>query len=122
MKMTHSMIALATAIGCLAGDPSRYPLLSVRRIYVDRLVGDESAAQIRDMIINSLQATNLFVVTESAERADATLRGSAEDIIFADTFQSSDGINAVPQWGLAGSSHRHPSWRDERRRGSGRIR
>jgi len=34
------------------------------------------------------------VITETAERADATLRGSAEDLVFTDTFSSSEGINA----------------------------
>ena len=76
-------------------------LLTVRRVYVDRLTGGETAAQMRDMIISSLHGAKLFVVTETAERADATLRGSAEDLVFTDTFSSSEGINAQ---GSAGSS------------------
>lgn len=69
-------------------------LLDIRRVYVDRLGGGESAAHIRDMIISSLQSTKLFVITENESRADAFLRGSAEDLIFTDTFASSDSINA----------------------------
>lgn len=69
-------------------------LLSVRRVFVDRLAGGETAAQIRDMIIASLQKARLFVITENAERADAFLRGSAEDLVFTDTFSSSEGVNA----------------------------
>ncbi len=69
-------------------------LLVVRRVYVERLGEGEAAGQVRDMIIGSLQKTGLFVVTENQERADATLRGSAEDRIFTDTFQSSDSIDA----------------------------
>ena len=76
-------------------------LLTVRRVYVDRLTGGETAAQMRDMIISSLHGAKLFVVTETAERADAILRGSAEDLVFTDTFSSSEGINAQ---GSAGSS------------------
>jgi len=69
-------------------------LLAVKRVYVDRLTGGETAAQIRDMIIASLQGARLFMLTENADRADAFLRGSAEDLVFTDTFSSSEGVNA----------------------------
>jgi hypothetical protein len=69
-------------------------LLSVRRVYVDRLNGGETAAQLRDMIIGSLQRARLFIVTENPDRADAVLRGSAEDLVFTDTFSASEGVNA----------------------------
>jgi hypothetical protein len=36
----------------------------------------------------------LFVITENQDRADAVLRGSAEDLVFTDTFQTSDGVDA----------------------------
>ncbi|MCC6365498.1 MAG: hypothetical protein IT165_18445 [Bryobacterales bacterium] len=68
-------------------------LLQVRRVYIDRLIGS-SADQIRDMLMTTLQTSKLFIVTENADRADAFLRGSADDEIFTDTFQSSEGINA----------------------------
>ena len=48
----------------------------------------------RDLIISSLQGSKLFILTENADRADAFLRGAAEDLIYVDQFQSSDGINA----------------------------
>jgi hypothetical protein len=69
-------------------------LLTVRRVYVDRLAGGETAAQIRDMIISSLQGARLFLLTENPEGADAFLRGSAEDLVFTDTFASSEGLSA----------------------------
>ncbi len=69
-------------------------LITVRRVYVDRLTGGETAAQIRDMIVSSLQAARLFVLTENPDRADAFLRGSAEDLVFTDTFSSSEGLSA----------------------------
>lgn len=81
-------------LACSLALPAADPLLAVKRIYVDRLTGDASAAQLRDMLINALQESNLFVVTENPERADASLRGSAEDLVFTDTFQSSEGLNA----------------------------
>src|SRR5579863_3763487 len=68
-------------------------LLSGKRVYVDRLTGGETAAQMRDLIISSLEATKLFVITENPERADLTMRGAAEDLIFTDAFSSSEGIN-----------------------------
>jgi hypothetical protein len=95
-------IALAAAFG-QAAPPARdarlerqtlAQLLVIQRVYVDRLNGGETAAQIRDMIIASLERSRLFVVTENQERADAILRGSAEDLVFTDTFSSSDGLNA----------------------------
>ena len=69
-------------------------LTAVRRVFVDRLTGGETAAQMRDILISSLAASKLFVLTEKEERADAVLRGAAEDLVFTETHQSSDGINA----------------------------
>ncbi len=68
-------------------------LLSIKRIYVDRLTGGETAAQMRDLIIASLHGAKLYVLTENPERADATLRGAAEDLIYTDQFQSSDSVD-----------------------------
>jgi hypothetical protein len=78
-------------------------LLTVRRVYVDRFNGGETAAQLRDMIIATLESTKLFVITENAERADTFLRGSAEDLVFTDTFQSNDSIDARVQVGRGSS-------------------
>jgi hypothetical protein len=68
-------------------------LLSVKRVYVDKMTGGETAAQLRDIIISSLQGAKLFILTENQERADMILRGAAEDLIFTDAFSSSEGIN-----------------------------
>jgi hypothetical protein len=67
---------------------------------VDRFGGGETAGQIRDMIISSLQSAKLFVITENEERADAFLRGSAEDLIFTDTFSSSESLSARTSLGV----------------------
>jgi hypothetical protein len=69
-------------------------LLQIRRVYVDRLTGGETAAQMRDILLSSLESTNLFVITENPERADATLKGAAEDLVFTDVHSSSDSVNA----------------------------
>lgn len=76
------------------GEESLFQLLSVRRVYVDRLAGGETAVQIRDMILSSLHSAKLFIVTENPERADAFLRGSAEDLVFTDTHSISESLNA----------------------------
>lgn len=106
------LVMLAAVVAVLAGGaqaplPERLPsrrdspeqatlfrILSVRRVYVDRFGGGDTAQQLRDMIISSLLATKLFVITENEARADAFLRGSAEDLIFTDTFSSSESLNA----------------------------
>ena len=75
-------------------------LLAIRRVYVDRLTGGDSAAQLRDLIIASLQNTRLFVITENQDRADAIIRGAAEDLVFTDTYASSDGVTANAGIGL----------------------
>jgi hypothetical protein len=69
-------------------------LLGVRRLFVDRLTGGETAAQMRDILMSSLQETRLFVITENQERADMFLRGSAEDLVFSESHGSSEGVNA----------------------------
>jgi len=69
-------------------------LLAVRRVYVDRLGGGNVAAHIRDMLIAALHRTRLFIVTEDEERADAFLRGSAEDLIFSETRSSREELRA----------------------------
>lgn len=75
------------------GDPGE-DLRRIKRLYIDKFGGGEAATQVRDMVIASLSRARLFVVTENPERADAILRGSAEDLIFTDVFQSSDGVTA----------------------------
>jgi hypothetical protein len=103
------MIGLIVAFGLLQPplDIDRQTLaqlVDVRRVHVERLSGGETAAQLRDMIIASLQRAKLFLLTENPERADAVLKGSAEDLVFTDTFQSEDGISARASAGTPGSS------------------
>jgi hypothetical protein len=69
-------------------------LLTLKRVYVDRLTGGETAAQMRDIIIGSLEQSKLFILTENQEKADGVLRGAAEDLVYTETHSSSDGVNA----------------------------
>jgi hypothetical protein len=84
------MVALLLA---QAPDDILAQIAGVKRVYVDRLTGGETAAQMRDLIISSLQGSKLFVLTENADRADAFLRGAAEDLVYTDDFESSEGVN-----------------------------
>jgi hypothetical protein len=79
------------------------PILQVKSVFVDELAG-ESSTQLRDLIITALQKANLFVITENREKADTVLKGSAEDLVFQDSFQSSDSINARVSPGRSSSS------------------
>jgi len=68
-------------------------LIGIKRVYVDKLTGGETAAQMRDLVISSLQGAKLFILTENQDRADVVMHGAAEDLIFTDAFSSSEGIN-----------------------------
>ena len=45
------------------------------------------------MLIGSLHRTGLFLVVEDEERADAFVRGAAEDLIYSDSYRRRDGLN-----------------------------
>jgi hypothetical protein len=78
-------------------------LLTLRRVYVDRFGGGETAGQIRDMIITSLQNSKLFIVTENQDKADAILRGSGEDLIYNEQHSSSDNLDVHSNLGISRS-------------------
>ncbi len=77
----------------MLGDDLSDQLPKIKRVYVDRLTGGETAAQMRDLIITALQNSKLFVLTENQERADAFIRGAAEDLIYTDQFKSSENVS-----------------------------
>jgi len=72
-------------------------LAKVHRIYIAILSGGDTAIQLRDLLMTSLHNSKQFVITEDEEKADAVLKGSGDDDVFTDTFQSSEGINAHSQ-------------------------
>ena len=79
-------------------------LLQIRRVYVDHLTGGDTAAQMRDILLSSLESSNLFVLTENPERADVTLKGAAEDLVFTEVHTSSDSLNARTNVGAGKST------------------
>jgi hypothetical protein len=74
-------------------------LLEVHRVYVDRLTGGTTAEQLRDLIISALNGAGLFVITESEERADAVLRGAAEDLLYTDKFITNERVGTRTSMG-----------------------
>lgn len=73
--------------------PLQAELLSVKRIYVAQLTGGLQADALRELLISSLNATKLFILTDNPERADAVLKGAADDHAFENTFDMQDGIS-----------------------------
>jgi hypothetical protein len=78
-------------------------LLDIKRIYVAPLTGGKESAALRDLIIAGLDSTKLFVLTENPDRADAILKGAADDNTFTDTFDSGESVNAHQTLGKYGS-------------------
>jgi len=88
---------LTISLAAFAQDDAQ--LLKVRRVFVERLHGGDTAQHFREMLISSPQASRLFVITENAERADTTLKGASEDLVYMETFSSSEGLHARTQIG-----------------------
>jgi hypothetical protein len=69
-------------------------LLTAKRVFIDRLTGGETAAQMRELLIASLHNSKLFILTENQDKADVIMHGAAEDLIFTDAFKSAESVNA----------------------------
>jgi hypothetical protein len=100
---TWLLILLLAPAAARAEEDLLPQLLTVKRVYVDKLTGGETAAQMRDLIIASLQNSKLFILTENIDRADAFVHGAAEDLIYTDDFESSDSIDL--RSGASSSNH-----------------
>jgi hypothetical protein len=83
--------------------PATPTLLAIKRIYVAQLTGGPQADSLRELIIASLDSSKLFVLTDNPDRADAVLKGAADDHSFEDTFDSQQGLNAHTNAGASGS-------------------
>jgi hypothetical protein len=105
MKRLILLLAVGAG-GASALEPLPVPpnLANVRRIFIDKLGGGAEADQMRDMLIAALMKSKLFLLTENSERADAFLRGSADDKIYEEDHTSSDSIGIHANSGSGGSS------------------
>jgi hypothetical protein len=107
MKLRTAIVAALCIPLCGHALENRSPeeaLADVKRIYVDQLGGGKTSDQFRDMLISAIQGTGLFVVTENQERADATIKGSGDDLIFDEEHNSSDSIGVHANAGDGSSS------------------
>jgi hypothetical protein len=80
-------------------------LAHVRRVYVEPLGRTQAAEQMRDMIITALENSRLFTVTDDEDRADARLRGSADDKVYTQEHITSDSVGIHANLGTGGSSN-----------------
>ena len=82
-------------------DPPAATLADVKRIFVGPLTGGAGSDELRDLIISSLSASKQFIITENEEKADAVLKGAADDKVFTDTFDSQEGITTHGNGGIS---------------------
>jgi hypothetical protein len=80
--------------------PAVSSLLEIKRIYVAPLIGGVGAAALRELIVTSLDSSKLFVMTDNPDRADAILKGAADDQTFTDTFDIDEGLAARQSLGV----------------------
>jgi hypothetical protein len=85
-------------------EPIPATLAHVRRIYVEPLGHTQSSEQMRDMIITAIQNSKLFLITDDEEKADAKLRGSADEKIYTEDHITSDSIGLHANTGSSDSS------------------
>jgi len=86
------MLIGAALLPAVQAKDDTLPLANVKRIYVDQLGGGGESDQLRDMIIAALQNSGLFIITENPDRADASLRGSADDKIFMENHSTQESL------------------------------
>src|SRR5579884_1010960 len=79
-------------------------LLQVKRIYVENLTGNTTAEALRELIISGIDSTRLFILTDNPDRADAILKGAANDDTFTDTLDTNTNSSAHQGAGKYSSS------------------
>ena len=100
MRLSRSILVSSLTLPLLMAqdqkpaEPAVQGLLQVKRIYVAQLTGGIEADQLRELIISSLDSTKLFILTDNPDRADAVLKGGADNRTFTDTFDSDDSLTA----------------------------
>jgi len=77
-------------------------LVKVKRIYVDSFGDDAVSKQLQAMVINALNDSKRFVVTENKERADAVLKGNALEKTSQELHAIGEGTTVA---GASGAEH-----------------
>ena len=101
--IVSAMLVTAQTPAAQESGPVAAGLAQVKRIYVAQLTGGAGADALRDLIIASIDSAGLFVLTENPDRADAVLKGAADDQTFTDTFDSNENASARVNGGKYGS-------------------
>jgi hypothetical protein len=86
--------------------PAATSLLEIKRIYVAPLVGGVGATSMRELLVTSLNSSKLFLVTDNPDRADAILKGAADDQTFTDSFDIDEGLAARQSLGVGSGKSR----------------
>jgi len=105
MRLAGLLLAARLMAGQAEPVPAPQDLAHVKKIYVDQLGGGHTSDQMRDMIIAALENSKLFAITENQERADAVLRGSADDKIYTDDHEIRDSIGLHTNSSSSDGSH-----------------
>jgi hypothetical protein len=67
-------------------------LRQVTRLCVEDFDGGENARQLRALLIAEIHRLGAFVITENPKKADAFIRGFAEDLVFTERHSRDDNI------------------------------
>lgn len=76
-------------------------LQGVTRLCIEDFEGGENARQLRAILIGELQKTQAFVITENPARADAFLRGFAEDLVYTEQHARDEAVGGRSAGNLA---------------------
>lgn len=93
-RISLTILLVVPLWGQKPGPVSSGSMLAVKRIYVAPLTGGPQADALRELIIASIDSTRLFVLTDNPDRADAVLKGAADDHVYTDAFDTDSGLSS----------------------------
>ena len=70
-------------------------LLTVKRIYVESFGDDEISKSLQAMVINALDESKRFIVTENKEKADAILKGRSVEKTSQEVHATGEGTSVA---------------------------
>ena len=112
------LLVSALSLQAVEHRPATSAILRIQKVYVDQLGGGPTSDQMRDMVITALQNLKLFVITENPEKADAILKGSADDKIYVEEHSSTDSLGFHADAG-GGESSGVPGYNSSSRQNAG---
>jgi hypothetical protein len=95
----------ATPAAAPALDPEiANKLLSLRRICVEISGDDKTSKQLEAMVINALNESKKFIITENCAKADAKLKGVATEQVHQEAHSASESVGVGTQGATANMS------------------